>query len=215
MNIDDLLREVEGSEPVSSSWLRLQLRTLKRHMETAQATPRVVVEPYIPSYCKGEKCFCGRDAVRKIEEHAEAGALLSHHHPLTAYVCDAHFVEAFGAGAQRQFPHTKLVRQMPDERVSKFTRLYFDATTARPAAEYHEDMGPVLWWRLEFDNPELPAHWAAEPPYVGTPNDLGHTVEIIYRVHGEPDTIHRHLVGGWREGYYTHFTPILTPEVPK
>lgn len=33
------------------------------------------------------------------------------------------------------------------------------ASTPQPAAEYHEDLGPVLWWRLPVE----------EPPHVGTP----------------------------------------------
>ena len=32
---------------------------------------------------------------------------------------------------------------------------------AIPGEKYHEDMGPVTWWRLPVD----------EPPWVGTPND--------------------------------------------
>lgn len=32
---------------------------------------------------------------------------------------------------------------------------------AIPGEEYHEDMGPVTWWRLPVE----------EPPWVGTPND--------------------------------------------
>ena len=35
------------------------------------------------------------------------------------------------------------------------------APVAIPGEEYHEDMGPVTWWRLPVD----------EPPWVGTPND--------------------------------------------
>ncbi len=31
---------------------------------------------------------------------------------------------------------------------------------ARPLAEWHEDNGPVLWWRFPID----------EPPWCGTPN---------------------------------------------
>lgn len=34
-------------------------------------------------------------------------------------------------------------------------------TRARPLAAYHDDDGPVLWWRFPID----------EPPYVGTPGD--------------------------------------------
>lgn len=32
---------------------------------------------------------------------------------------------------------------------------------ARPKKEYHEDMGPVTWWRFPID----------EPAWIGTPND--------------------------------------------
>lgn len=35
------------------------------------------------------------------------------------------------------------------------------APVAVPGEQYHEDMGPVTWWRLPVD----------EPPWVGTPND--------------------------------------------
>lgn len=53
-----------------------------------------------------------------------------------------------------------------------------DAKTPRPAADYHEDFGTVLWWVLPV----------CEPPYVGSPLDCD-----------------------WEEGYYTHWTPIITP----
>ncbi len=34
-------------------------------------------------------------------------------------------------------------------------------TPAKPRSWYHEDFGPVLWWRFPIN----------EPPYVGTPHD--------------------------------------------
>lgn len=34
-------------------------------------------------------------------------------------------------------------------------------STARPISEWHEDHGPVLWWRFPV----------TEPPYAGTPLD--------------------------------------------
>jgi hypothetical protein len=80
---------------------------------------------------------------------------------------------------------------------------------ARPISEYHEDMGPVLWWRFPIE----------EPPYVGTPKDLGfevllETTATLATVHGvEIETGTRQSrahVGGW-PGYHTHFTPIETP----
>ena len=44
----------------------------------------------------------------------------------------------------------------------------------RPFSEWLEDHGNVLWWRLPI----------SEPPYVGTPNDLGRT-----EVHEVTDTL--------------------------
>lgn len=75
-----------------------------------------------------------------------------------------------------------------------------DAMIVRPLAEWHEDIGPVLWWRFPIE----------EAPYVGSPNDLGHTVEIVFRTHGG-ETLHQHLVGGWPD-YHTHWTPL--PPMP-
>ena len=53
---------------------------------------------------------------------------------------------------------------------------------ARPASEWHEDLGNVIWWRLPV----------TEPPYVGTPYD---------------DTW---ILNGW-DNYYTHFTLLVIP----
>jgi hypothetical protein len=65
--------------------------------------------------------------------------------------------------------------------------------------EWSEEDGPVLWWRFPVD----------EPPYVGTPLDLGFTVEI----HSVDGVAARGNVGGW-PGYHTHWTPIEGPEAP-
>lgn len=89
---------------------------------------------------------------------------------------------------------------------------YIDLVRARPLSDYHEDMGPVLWWKFPV----------VEPPYVGRPNDLGHEVLIVATAHtvqhGENvpymgDQQQRIHVGGW-PGYHTHFTPIPAPESP-
>lgn len=93
----------------------------------------------------------------------------------------------------------------------------------RPIAEYHEDMGTVLWWKFPIE----------EPPYVGGPNDLGFEVIIQPQItlhiatgeyegaHGGDDPSsddltskpHKFHVGGW-PGYHTHFTPIPIPRNP-
>lgn len=77
---------------------------------------------------------------------------------------------------------------------------------ARPIEEYHEDMGPVLWWRFPIE----------EPPYCGGPNDLGYSVEARMSLNKydeqRSNTIHM-MVGGW-PGYHTHFTTFEVPVKP-
>lgn len=90
----------------------------------------------------------------------------------------------------------------------------YDAlVTPRPLSEYHEDMGPVLWWCWEipacgrcdgtgtvYDNVRAQTFacpichgkgpdpddgsWRGEAPYVGSPNDLGQEVLIGTRALG-------------------------------
>ena len=54
-----------------------------------------------------------------------------------------------------------------------------------PASEWHEDLGPVLWWTFPIE----------EPPYVGTPLDG------VWSWPGD--------------GVYTHFTIIPIPNAPE
>lgn len=56
---------------------------------------------------------------------------------------------------------------------------------ARPLAEWHEDIGPCLWWRFPI----------TERPWVGTPLDDDW-------LDGDPP-------------HYTHWTPILLPAGPR
>lgn len=72
----------------------------------------------------------------------------------------------------------------------------------RPLDEWHEDHGPVMWWFFPI----------TEPPYVGSPLDCGHTVEVEFRTRGGLPITHTHMVGGW-PGYHTHWTPL--PPCPK
>lgn len=90
--------------------------------------------------------------------------------------------------------------------------------TPRPLAEYHEDMGPVLWWAWEAEGNGLPGRWLGEPPYVGSPNSLGITVEAHVRLISQLDQEHepeivRRSLGGW-PGYHTHFTPLPPMPLP-
>lgn len=71
---------------------------------------------------------------------------------------------------------------------------------ARPLAEWDESMGDVLWWKFPI----------TEPPYVGSPLDLGYPVEVAVRAHGV-DKLVRVNIGGW-PGYHTHWTPL--PALP-
>lgn len=56
--------------------------------------------------------------------------------------------------------------------------------TLRPAVEYHEDYGTVLWWRLPIE----------EPPYVGSPLNT--------------DWDDMMICGQSRAEYYTHWLPL-------
>lgn len=75
---------------------------------------------------------------------------------------------------------------------------------ARPLSEWHDDMGPVLWWSFPIE----------EEPYVGTPNDLGRSAEIEFRISCEEPKLFKFDVGGW-PGYHTHWTPLPpAPSLP-
>lgn len=73
---------------------------------------------------------------------------------------------------------------------------------AKPIDEWHEDLGDVLWWKFPVD----------EPPYVGTPLDLG--CRVLLKIIGADDPFLKtsFMVGGW-PGYHTHWTPL--PEIPE
>lgn len=76
-----------------------------------------------------------------------------------------------------------------------------------PASWWHEDDGDVLWWCWED------GRWLGEAPYVGSPLDFGHTVEI--RTGELEEQVQRMFVGGW-PGYHTHWTRLPPqPPVPK
>jgi hypothetical protein len=61
-------------------------------------------------------------------------------------------------------------------------------------SDWHEDYGPVLWWLWPIE----------QPPYVGSPLDLGFTVEIDVAANsscgGYAGGTHRMRVGGWPFG---------------
>jgi hypothetical protein len=72
-------------------------------------------------------------------------------------------------------------------------------TEPRPLSEWHEDMGPMLWWKFPV----------TEAPYVGSPLDCGFAISV--EVNGE--RVGLKDVGGW-PGYHTHFTPIPLASEP-
>lgn len=74
---------------------------------------------------------------------------------------------------------------------------------AQPLELWTEAEGPVLWWRFPIE----------EPPYIGTPLDRGHTVELHTQDSLEPRVAARCSIGGW-PGYHTHWTRIVLPEDP-
>lgn len=84
---------------------------------------------------------------------------------------------------------------------------------------YHQDFIPIIngaWNRrtdltLTTDGSKVrvwrDGAWLGEPPYVGTPLDLGHTVECHTFAQNGSDPAARFSVGGW-PGYHTHFTQL-------
>lgn len=60
-------------------------------------------------------------------------------------------------------------------------------TTPRPFCDWHEDRGSVLWWRIPI----------SEPPYVGTPLDLGRTMGVCIQIGVEVFEFPTRDVGGW------------------
>lgn len=75
-----------------------------------------------------------------------------------------------------------------------------ETPVARTLEEWCEEDGPVLWWKFPVE----------EAPYIGSPLDLGQTVEVTLRAYGV-DKLMRANVGGW-PGYHTHWTPL--PSLP-
>lgn len=61
----------------------------------------------------------------------------------------------------------------------------------RPYHEWHEDIGPVVWWMWPIE----------EAPYVGSPLDCGHTVELGLNLAASDGSREagkmRMSVGGW------------------
>lgn len=74
-----------------------------------------------------------------------------------------------------------------------------------PASWWSEEDGDVLWWCFRD------GEWLSEAPYVGSPMDLGYTVQL--RAQDTKLREHMMMVGGW-PGYHTHWTRITIPENP-
>ncbi len=68
--------------------------------------------------------------------------------------------------------------------------------------EWHEDIGPVVWWALDAHG-----RWLGEPAYIGSPLDLGRSYEVLIA-----DQSFIVTLGGW-PGYHTHWTP--HPDFPE
>lgn len=66
--------------------------------------------PYISDQCRGEKCWCGIDAVAKVAEVILYDDPNPARHELTAYICKAHFIQMFGPAAARRFETPRELR---------------------------------------------------------------------------------------------------------
>ena len=77
-----------------------------------------------------------------------------------------------------------------------------DIQRPRPFCDWHEDRGDVLWWRSPI----------SEPPYIGSPLDLGRDIEIQI---GDGVSLKVAEVGGWpfdqADERYLWWTPLPDP----
>ena len=74
--------------------------------------------------------------------------------------------------------------------------------TPRHEDEWHEDMHDVIWWPNPIN----------EAPYIGSPLDLGRTVEVHIASSDGEEAISRIQVGKWKGDYYQWWTPLPTNE---
>lgn len=81
--------------------------------------------------------------------------------------------------------------------------------TPRAEDEWSEEDGDVIWWCWRD------GEWLSESPYIGSPLDLGQTVERITHAQNGDTPAARFMVGGW-PGYHTHWTPMVpSPKAPQ
>jgi hypothetical protein len=118
---------------------------------------------------------------------------------LAAFLQEASIVLADRASGRRMTTSRQLSSRILGQVGALLARVE-TAGRARSLSEWDERDGPVLWWTFPL----------FEAPYCGTPNDLGHPVEIHTQ-----DSLERRIaatctVGGW-PGYHTHWTPLPAP----
>lgn len=66
-----------------------------------------------------------------------------------------------GRSLVRRMPKGYVYNENPAEIVTNLQNELYDLRNPVPRSEYHEDDGPVLWWRFPI----------VEPPYCGRPDD--------------------------------------------
>jgi hypothetical protein len=77
-----------------------------------------------------------------------------------------------------------------------------------PASWWSPQDGAVMWWLWDAERDT----WDSTPPYIGTPNDRGYSIEAKSR-DTHPETV-RMSIGGW-PALHTHWTRISRPPAPK
>lgn len=114
--------------------------------------------------------------------------------PIRLCQCPDRAASVFALWLAAQVPAYQLCLERPDGgMVPDIFKAGFNAamatmTTARPAADWHDDDGPVLWWRFPIE----------EPPYCGTPYDFDTNDRPVFRDRNS----------------YTHWTRLPIPSQP-
>jgi hypothetical protein len=78
--------------------------------------------PFVSATCGGERCRCGKPAVKKVGEEIPFDDPTPDRHNLTAYVCAEHYAELMGPLGAKQCGATRTVSPSPEQLSERLRR---------------------------------------------------------------------------------------------